>query len=133
MSRASSARSARSDVDTCQPTILREKTSRTNATKGPVRVRSDVGQVGHPQLVRRGRDELPLDLVLGPLGLSAITDRGPAGLLPRDSAQALGAHQPLDGAASNRDALPVELGMDLPGAVDTEVGLVGDRKSACRE
>ena len=43
-----------------------------------------VGQVGHPQLVRAGRDELPLDQVLGPRCLRAVPDGGPAGLLPRD-------------------------------------------------
>jgi hypothetical protein len=32
MSRASRARSVRIEVETCQPTIIREKTSRTNAT-----------------------------------------------------------------------------------------------------
>ena len=68
---------------------------------GPAGVGPDVGQVGDPQLVRRGRDELPVDQVLGPLGLRAVADGGLAGLLPRDPTQALGAHQPLDGAAGH--------------------------------
>jgi len=51
-------------------------------------VGSDVGQVGHPQLVRAGGDELPLHQVLGTLGFGAVADGGLAGLLPRDAAQA---------------------------------------------
>lgn len=47
---------------------------------GPARVRPYVGQIGHPQLVRCARDELPLDLVLGPLGLSAVAEGGFAAL-----------------------------------------------------
>jgi hypothetical protein len=92
---------------------------------GPPRVRADVGQVRHPQLVRAGRCELPLHQVLRPLGLSTIADGGAAGLLARDSTQALGAHEPLDGAPRHRDAFAVQLGVNLPGAVDTKVGLVG--------
>ena len=84
----------RSEVDTCQPTIVRLKTSRTNAGVG-----ADVGKVGHPELVRRRRDELAIDQALWPLGLRAVADGGLAGLVPRDPAQPLGAHQPLDGAA----------------------------------
>ena len=91
---------------------------------GPARVRADVGQIGHPQLVWRRGHELPVDLVLGTLGLSAVADGGFAGLLARDPAQALGSHQPLHGAAGDLDALAVELGVDLPNAVDTQVRLV---------
>ena len=47
---------------------------------------------------------LGLTQVLGPLGLGAVADGGLSGLLPRDAAQAPGAHQPLNGAASHRDA-----------------------------
>ena len=87
-------------------------------------MRADVGQIGHPQLVRRRGEELPVDLVLGTLGLSTVADGGLAGLLARDPAQALGSHQPLHGAAGDLDALAVELGVDLPDAVDTQVRLV---------
>ena len=93
---------------------------------GPAGVRADIGQIGDPQLVRPGRGERAIHQVFGPLGLSAVADRGLAGLLPRDPAQALGAHEPLHGAAGHLDALAVELGVDLPGTVDTEVRLVSD-------
>ncbi|WP_278718219.1 hypothetical protein [Corynebacterium matruchotii] len=69
-------------------------------------------------------DDVAFGLALGPLGLSALTEGGFAGLLPRDPTQALGSHQRLDGAPGNRDALTVELSVDLAGTVDTKVGLV---------
>lgn len=93
---------------------------------GPPGVRPDVGQIRDPELVRPGRDALPLDQVLWPRGLRSVTDRGLAGLLPRDPAQALGPHQPLHGAACDLDALAVELGVDLPRTVDTQIRLAGD-------
>lgn len=43
-------------------------------------------------------DDVAFGLALGPLGLSALTEGGFAGLLPRDPTQALGSHQRLDGA-----------------------------------
>ena len=116
----------RSEVDTCQPTTKRLKTSRTKRDVGPAGVRADVGQVGHPQLVRCGSDELAIHQILGPFGLSSLTDGGLASLLPRDPAQPLGAHESLDGAPGHSDAFTVELGMDLPGAIDPEVRLVRD-------
>ena len=92
---------------------------------GPAGVGADVGQVRDPQLVRPGRGELPLHQVFGPLGLCAITDRGPAGLLPWDPAQPLLPHEAFYGAAGDLHAFAVELGMDLPRAVDAQVRLVG--------
>ena len=93
----------------------------------PAGVRADVGQVGDPELVRRRRDELaarpgrPGRSVSAPspiVVLRVFSRRMPA--------QALGPHQPLDRAAGHLDALAVELGVDLPGAVDAEVVLVDD-------
>ena len=92
---------------------------------GPARVRPDVGQVRDPQLVRARGDELASHQILGPLGLSTVTERGAAGLLPRYPAQPMGSHQALHGAPSDSHAFAVELGVDLPRAVDTEVGSVG--------
>lgn len=83
-------------------------------------VRADVGQVGDPQLVRRCGDELALDQVGRPLGLGALAGGGFAGVLPGDAAQALGLHQPLDGAASHRVALEVQLS-PLECTVDADV------------
>jgi len=53
---------------------------------GPAGMRADVGQVGYPELVGAGGDELAVDQVLGPIGLGAVADGGLAGLLPRDAA-----------------------------------------------
>lgn len=69
-------------------------------------------------------DELPLDQVGRPRGLSALADGGLAGLLALDPAQSLGSHQPLDCAPGDTVTLPLEFGMDLPGAVDAEVVVV---------
>ena len=48
---------------------------------------ADVGQVGHPQPVRGGRDELAVHFVCRPWGLRASAAGGLAGLLPWDPAQ----------------------------------------------
>ena len=87
----------------------------------PARVRADVRQIGHPQLVRCCGDELPLDQIGGSWCLSALAVGGLAGLPPPDPGQSFGLHQPLDGATGHLDVLAVELGPDLPGAVDTDV------------
>ena len=50
----------RSEVDTCQPSTIRENTSKTNATY-PAGMRADVGQVRHPELVRSIGDEPAID------------------------------------------------------------------------
>lgn len=92
---------------------------------GPAGVRADVAQVRYPQLIRAVRDDLPVDQVLAPLGLSALADGGLAGLLPRDAMQPLLAHEALDGAPCDVDAFTVELGVDIPGGIDTQVRLVG--------
>ena len=91
---------------------------------GPPGVRADVGQVGDPQLVGSRGGERSHDEVLRPLGLRTVAEGGAARLVPRDAAQALGAHQPLHGAPCDADTFAVELGVDLPRAVDTQVRLV---------
>ena len=66
----------------------------------------DVGQIGDPQPVRGRRPELSLDQI----GRPVLTVIGVGGdherLAASGSGQALGAHQPLHGAASDADALP---------------------------
>lgn len=89
-------------------------------------MRPDIGQVGHPQLVRAGRDELPLHQIIGRLSLGPLAEGGLAGLVPWDSPQPLGLHQPFHGAPGNLHAPAVEFGVDLAGTVDTQVGLVGN-------
>ncbi|MDO5644846.1 MAG: hypothetical protein Q4G21_04020 [Dermabacter sp.] len=111
-------------VDTCHLTITREKTSRTNATYVQPACVLYVRQIGHPQLIRRGRDELPLHLVFGSLALSTVTDGGRAGLFPHDLTQAFGTHEPFDGAPCHGDAFTVEFGVGLPGTVDIQVRFV---------
>ncbi len=57
---------------------------------GPAGVRADVGQVSDLQLIRCGRDELPLDQVGRPFGLSASSDGGLARLVPANPAPRAG-------------------------------------------
>jgi hypothetical protein len=82
-----------------------------------------VGDVGNPQLVRRGSGELPIDQVRAGVR-SGAGHRGPRTLAAVNAAQPGGAHQAGDGAAGHRMALPVALGVDLVHPVDTEVLLV---------
>ena len=89
MSRASSARSVRKRGGHLPAHDHPAEDVQDERDVGPAGVCADVGQVRDPELVRRSRDELPLDQVLGPLGLRAVADGGLAGLLPRDPAQAL--------------------------------------------
>jgi hypothetical protein len=49
-----------------------------------------------------------------------------SGLRPRAALWGLSTHQPLHGAARDRDPFMVQLGVDLPGALDTQVRLVRD-------
>src|SRR5215204_2636137 len=80
----------------------------------------DVSKVGHPQLIRSGRAELALDQVCRTIN-AVLTDRGPALAPAHDPLQPERAHQALDRAAGDADALPAELSGDLAGAVDLEV------------
>ena len=61
------------------------------------------------------------DQIGGPGG-AGIGDRGSTGLAADRPGQAELAHEPLDGAAGHRDALPVERQPDLARAVDAVVG-----------
>ena len=89
----------------------------------PPRPRRHVGDVGHPQPVRRQRRKPATDQVLRPPGCP-IGDRGPLHRPAPDTFQTGAAHEPFDGAARDRDALAVELQPDLAGPVDTKVRVV---------
>ena len=66
MSMASSTRSVSFDIRARQPTIFRENTSIANATYTVPAQVVDVGEVRHPQPVRRTRRELAFHQVSGP-------------------------------------------------------------------
>jgi hypothetical protein len=64
--------------------------------------------------------ELPVD-VIQRARHRLIADRRPHGLATDRALQAKARHQPLDGAAGNREAFSPQLPPDLPHAVDAEV------------
>src|SRR3981189_276999 len=64
--------------------------------------------------------ELPVD-VIQRARRRLIADRRPHGLAADRALQAQARHQPLDGAAGNREAFSPQLPPDLPHAVDAEV------------
>ena len=87
----------------------------------PARPGRDIGQVGHPQPVRRRRGE-----VAAPTRSAGRSAAGSAIVvrltLPRTAPRRPNApHQPLHRAAGHRDAFPVQLQPHLPGPVDAEV------------
>jgi hypothetical protein len=84
---------------------------------GPAR---DVGEVRDPQPVRCRGMELAVDLIEG-TRRRLVAHRGADRLAADDPLEAHLAHQPGDGAASNIEALPLELPPDLTHAVDSEV------------
>src|SRR6266496_2213233 len=121
ISRASSARSVRSDRDACQPTTKREQTSTDEGDTDPAAGGLDGRQVGDPQAIRRRRPELASDQVERPI-TRLVADGGPDAGLPADHAsKAELAHEPLDRAASHPDPLALELRPDLVGAVHPAV------------
>ena len=82
--------------------------------------RRDVGEIGHPQDVRRRRLELAVDAIQrarNGLVLKGRADR----LAPNDALQSHGFHQAGDGAARHILALPLQLPPDLARPVDMEV------------
>src|SRR5437867_6618885 len=95
------------------------------------RPRGDVTEVGHPQLVRTTRLELPVHPIERPL--CAIVCNRRAALTPAHSAlQAQRVHQTLDRAASNHDILARELPPHLARTIDAEI-LVVDAADLRRE
>jgi hypothetical protein len=81
---------------------------------------SAVGDVGDPQLVWAGRGEGPFNQVQAQVRARS-RDRGPRAFRPAQASHPGGAHEPLHRASGHLVALPVKLGVNLPGAVDTEV------------
>jgi len=81
---------------------------------------ADVGEVGHPESVRCGRTEVPVDQV-GRTLTDIRRDRRPPGLASDRSHQFEFSHQASHTVAADLDALAAELAPDLLGAVDIEV------------
>jgi len=84
-----------------------------------------VGEVGHPQLIRSGRGEIPVDQISRPLVMLG-GDRG-ADLLPAQrSGPPLGSHQPFDRAPSHVVAMCAQVQPHLAGTVPaTELVIAG--------
>ena len=121
-SRASSARSVRSEADTRQPTTNREYASITNATYAKPDQVGNIGYVGQPQTVRTLRFE---DAVyqIGRSGSILVWDGRASLFAPDHPFRAFLAHQPLYSATSHRNAFTVQLAPHLAGSVHPEVGL----------
>src|SRR5438445_13159658 len=81
---------------------------------------ADVGEVGHPESVRCGRTEVPVDQV-GRTLTDIRRDRRPPGLASDRSHQFEFSHQASHTVAADLDALAAELAPDLLGAVYIEV------------
>lgn len=62
---------------------------------GPSRMRLDVGQVGHSQLIRGRRHELAVHELVRPPGLRAVPDQGRASLVPRKPSAARRSDEPV--------------------------------------
>src|ERR1700738_3111741 len=85
----------------------------------------DVGDVGEPDPVRRGGDEVPVEQVRGDRKVVAAIG-GPPPAWPRhDGANAVTAHHPLDAAAAYPAALRLQLDMDTRAAI-ASVGVAMD-------
>ena len=80
----------------------------------------DIGDVRDPELIRPGRDELPVHKIQRPPSLRSGLRR-PRALRPRDAAQSRLAHEATHCALSDFLTLPTQLRMDLPDPVDTVV------------
>jgi hypothetical protein len=95
------------ELDTRQPTMRRENTSITKATKtNPFQVATNVKSATH-KLVRPLGSELPLDQIRRPQGL-LVGDRGLESTPANRTAQAHGAHQPLHRATRHQDLFAVQ-------------------------
>ena len=85
---------------------------------------AQVGEVGDPELVRAGGGEVAVDEVRAP-ARGRVRPGGPPWLAaPLGAADPVGAHQPLDAAARDRLARPVERHPHAPGSVGVVVGRV---------
>src|ERR1700758_5430829 len=83
----------------------------------PALISLDVGDVGEPDSVRRGGDEVALEQVRGDREvMTAVGGAHPA--WPRhDGPDTMPAHQPLDATAARPAALGLQLDMDARAAI----------------
>src|SRR5207248_1976089 len=77
---------------------------------------SDIGEIRHPQPVRRTGSELSVHQVHGPHPV-LVTDCGAHGLATHRPGQAQPAHQPFHPAPTHRDTLAVQLAPDFVGTI----------------
>mgnify|MGYP006889169906 CR=1 FL=1 len=82
---------------------------------------ADIGQIRDPKLIWCRRGERSSNKICWPFGLRAITGGGLDRLIAPEPPQLELAHQSLNGAPGNRNALSIQLGVDLPRPVDTEI------------
>src|SRR5665213_1019206 len=83
----------------------------------PALIGLDIGDVGEPDPVRRGGDEVPVDQVRGDrVIVTAVSGLRPA-WLRHDGPDTVMAHQPLDAATAHPAALRRQLNMDTRAAI----------------
>ena len=80
----------------------------------------DIGEIGHPELVRPVSGELPIHLVQRTWN-RLVADCGLHPLASDNPLQAHGFHEPCDGAPSNRDAFARQLPPNFAYPIDAEV------------
>jgi hypothetical protein len=85
------------------------------------RVGADVGDVGDPQAIGAGGDELAIDKIAGPIDRVLVGRCGAHATAAADALKALGAHQPADPVAADLDAATAQLAPGLADAVDPPV------------
>jgi hypothetical protein len=82
--------------------------------------RRDIREIGHPELIRAARLELPIDTVERSLGV-VIAERCPALAATNDAVKPKVIHQPLDRTASHHMPLAAELPPNLARTIDIKV------------
>src|SRR4029077_18327333 len=83
----------------------------------PALIGLDVGDVGEPDLVRRGGDEVALEQGRGDREVLTAGGEARPSWPGHDGPDAVAAHQSLDAAAARPAALSPQLGMDARAAV----------------
>src|SRR4249919_1736985 len=85
----------------------------------------DVGDVGEPDPVRRGGDEVPIEQVRGDREVVTAVGRSCPAWPRHDGANAVTAHQSLDATAAHPAALSLQFDMDTRAAI-AAVGVAMD-------
>src|SRR5439155_11703316 len=125
ISSASSTRSVRVCVASCQPTITRLVAVEHESEVEEAVPGAQVGDVADPLLVRRRRGEVALQQVAGTLDRSLVGDRRPVLAATELAFDPLLAHHAGDLVAADVDATPAQLLPGLARAVSAPIAAAG--------